>query len=303
MNFIQKAAEITNGLGRSIQNTVAAVSAVDTVSSAHPLDDPNEWARTPMYRPPSSVDIKKEQERINKISGVTLKGDPIYTLVWSGDRRYWDQFYTEWDALGRPRKEPERWPLVRYKALRDSNGKKIRDVFPPRWLILARIEKPQYEETWKRESWVYAPEIGTYKMIRPDTPPDVFYFWFATIASHSDHCCGLRRKESKMCYGRYAPPAAIHSVLRSQVKADRTAKHKAFEKVDLSTIMEMADEYTGYRYELHQLQASTEIFIENPLGLIGPAAMQAANIDTPAKARKLVSEFLDREIQQAAKKV
>lgn len=267
-----------------------------------PMDDPDVWLEAPMYSPPSGVDIVAEQKWIDSLMGTTRNGESIYKLVWNGDRRYWYEFYMQWFSTGLPSSPLTRRPRIRYKALRDDNTRAlIRDVFPPRWLILTRIEPEQYAETWKQESWVYAPEIHCKKQIRPDDPPKVFWMWYATIAKHDDYCCATKAREYKKCFGSYRPPRYAGQLLAAQSKADRDSGMSPFSKVEPSWISEVEEEQNGYAQELADLQVEAEIFIENPMALLGIQASLKAGLDDPKKARQFVKDFYDRQIQEQSK--
>lgn len=292
---------LVDHLSRPLENSSVRKSD-EAIPSLHPLDDPAEWLRSPAYDAPKEIDIAREQAAIDRIYGTTRDNQSIMKLVWAGDREYWDQYFTEWNGLGQPTKEPERWPLIRYGTIRDEFNRPVRHTFPPRWLILTRIEKEQYAATWGVESWVRAPEINGFKLVRPPEPPPVFWMWFATVAYHSGHCCGTARKNRKHCYGKYAPPSHIHETLGIQAKADRQSGHRPFEAVTFDTIGDILNDNNGYRAELNELKASTDIFVENPMALIGILGGQKAGIDTPKKARQIVSDFVKRQAERLAKK-
>lgn len=274
---------------------------VREIQLTRPIDDPNMWARTAMYDAPAAVDVERCQKEIDAIYGTTRGGEPIMKLVWNGDRRYWHELFMSWDATGKPNAPVVKRPRVRFKALRDKNDKLIRDVFPPRWLILVRLEPEQYPN-YAMESWIWDPAARRAKCMRPDTPPSVYWLWFATIAKHNDHCCSTARKHQYKCYGEYAPPQFIYDFLGSQKRADEAAglKFNPFEAIDQSMISELEAGCNGYEYEIQQLAIEHEIYVENPMALIGPAAAIRAGIDTPAKARQVVDEFYDRKKQEAA---
>lgn len=274
------------------------------IRSIHPRDDPNEWARLPYYDPPADVDIQRCQREIDGIYGTTKErgGETsIMKLVWNGDRRYWHELYMSWHADGKPNAPVVKRPRVRFKAQRDAKGKLIRDVFPPRWLILIRLEAEQYPN-YAMESWIWDPAARTNKCMRPDTPPPVYWLWFATIARHNDHCCVTRAKLNYKCYGEYAPPSYIYDFIGEQKKADLAAGRRIgpFDKIDGAMISQIEANCNGYEYEIRQLEMEREIYMEAPMALIGPAAAIKAGIDTPKKARAAVDEFYKRKIQEAA---
>jgi hypothetical protein len=262
------------------------------------MDDPDVWLEHPMHSPPADIDIAREQEAIDRIYGTAREGASIMKLVWSGDKSFWHEFHNTWDGYGKPL-STERYPQIRYKVLRDEvTGEKVRDVFPPRWLIMCRLEPEQYEKSWVKEAMVYDSSIKCHKPIRPLEIPPVFWLWWSTIARHSDYCCGTKRKENKKCFGEYAPPAQIHQVLFDQKEALKNEPSRnPYAAVDAAEAFDTADFQTGYKYELIDTLAAKRIYMENPFGLIGVAAAQKANISTFKQAQSVVREYFDRKIQ------
>jgi hypothetical protein len=276
---------------------------VSKAALLHALDDPEVWRSEPAYAPPADIDIKAEQKWIDDMMGTTRNGESIYKLVWNGDQRFWYEFYMQWNVLGKPTAPLVQRPRVRYKILRDpKTGQILRDVFPPRWLILTRLEPEQYADTWKQESFVWAPEINTYKQIRPDEPPKVFWLWYATIATHNGFCCTEKRANQELCYGMYAPPRALYDVLGGQKRADDAAGvRNVFQKIDSSFIGEIEDENTGYKLEIAELEVEKAIFMENPMALLGVHAAMKASIDDHKTAERIVKDYYDRQIQERSK--
>lgn len=74
-----------------------------------------------------------------------------------------------------------------------------------------------------------------------------------------------------------------------------------FSKVEPSWISEVEEEQNGYAQELADLQVEAEIFIENPMALLGIQASLKAGLDDPKKARQFVKDFYDRQIQEQSK--
>lgn len=268
-----------------------ANAVISSHSVLSPYDNPDVWRRSAAYDPPSNVDIEREQAAINMIGGTTRNGEPIFKLVWNGDHRFWDGYYMRWTIAGQPIGDLKRRPRIRYKVLRDADGRVVRDSFPPRWLLLTRLEPEQFAKGWKNESWVYDASIGRKKMIRPDEPPKVFWLWFMTIAKHTDYCCAKAEKEQRICYGKYVPPSFAHSALAQQVKADeQQGKRNPFADISSQTITYLHDLNTGYRQEMAEMQAMKDIYIEHPYALLGLGAMQAIGDKGIQYARNLVKE-------------
>jgi hypothetical protein len=255
----------------------------------------------PMHEPPSDVDVAACQKTINEIFGTTADrghGTEIIKLVWSGDRRFWEGFFMEWYGNGKPCADLVLRPRYRYGQISDTNGKLIRDIFPPRWLLLARLEPEQYEATWWRESYFWDPGISARKQIRVDEPPPVFWLNHSIIAEHRNGCCARRRK----CFGEYASPQKMFEVLRQEKLAiDKEGARRPYEKVDADSITAVNDIANGYRHELRNLQAEAQVMVENPLALIGLAGMIAKD-PTHAAARQRVEDFYKRKEDELADK-
>lgn len=272
-----------------------------------PLDDKDVWRDFPAYSPPLDVDVEYWQKRINspQVAGTTRDGKPIIKLVWNGDKRYWHEFYTKWNTAGQPVGDPVRRPRLRYKILRDEHGAIVRDVFPPRWVLLARLEPEQYAASWAQESRVFSPDIGQFKLIRPDIPPPVYWMWYQTVAEHNTFCCVQAQKQMEKCYGKYAPPSEqmIHDLAEIMAAQRKQGlPHNPFGKVSMDFVRHTEEEFGGYRAELQKLQCEQEIYIENPLALLGIAASIKADVSYK-KARQIVKEFYDRQLQEAARKI
>jgi hypothetical protein len=275
--------------------TVKAVSNDRPIHFVHPLNDPNAWFNNPMFQPPVDVNVVQVQKQIDSMMGTTRNNESIYKLVWNGDRQYWHQLFMQWDVLGRPIGEPFRRPLIRHKVVRDEMRRPIGDVFPPRWLILTRLEPEQYAANWSKESFIWAPEIQGYKQIRPNEVPPVFWMWYATIAKHDEFCCGIAERDQRKCFGEYVPPQYIFDILGAQKLADDAAGTRPV--FDSAIRREIDEGNNGYLSELESLEIERQIFLENPHALIGAAAGEKAGV-TDAQARQIVKDFYDREAQE-----
>jgi hypothetical protein len=293
----------TNTLSANAVSVATPKSAAsDTATQIHPLDDQQIWLNEPMFAHPAHVDIKRAQADIDAIIGVTRDNQPIMKLVWNGDRNYWLEYFMEWNSIGQPTAPAFKRPLVRYKAFRDINKKLVRDVFPPRWLILARIEREQYFDVWKDDSYFFAPEINGFKQIRPDVPPKDFYLWFATIAKHNDYCCETAEHKGNRCYGQYADPSFFLPYLGEQKRAiEKTgAKNNPFAELDADDFRYIQDENTGYNEEIAQLEIDAQIYMENPYALLGLIPSLKAEV-SGKQAEQIVRDYFDKELNETSK--
>lgn len=268
----------------------------------HPLNDPEQWALEPAYYPPSDINVAQCQKEIDQIYGTTRDGQPIMKLVWSGDRSFWHEVFMQWNGLGKPSAPPVRRPRLRYKTIRDDLGRLVRDVFPPRWLILTRLEPEQYADSYAAESYFFDPGIRCMKQIRPDEVPEVYWLWFMTVADHNGHCCTVARNNRELCYGKYAAPQHVYEILGRQREADAKANiHSPFEKVSGQFIQQIENRHNNYFYEIAKLKAEAEIYIENPLALIGTQVAYAKDL-SHKQAQQMVKDYYEKQIAEATEK-
>ncbi len=289
-----------------IPTTGGGIKPPPQIFTLSPRDNPDVWLSNPAYKAPSDVDVERCQREIDSMTGTARGNESIIKLVWNGDRRYWLDRMADWESDTFIKR-----PHVRYKALR-KDGKLVRDVFPARWLLLARLEPEQYPN-YEAESYVmvkrtmrdaegreYTDHVR--KCIRPPEPPKVYWLWFAMIAEHNDYCCTIAQNNDENCFGKYAPPQAGYPLIKQQMEAEAAlnVKRSPYASLDGSAISAIEAQMNGYENELKKMEIESNLFLENPLALLGPRAMMAAGIDTPKKAQAAVKEFFDRKIQETA---
>lgn len=202
------------------------------------LNEPNEWLRHAMTEPPvPPSELERIQREADSIMGLTRDGKSIVKIVWNGDKRYWKRIYRQWDSSGSPIGIPASRPILLYKTVYDVHGKILRDAFPPRYLILTRIEPEQYHDEWKASGLVFHPQYKKYIRLRPSEPPKDWYLWFATVADHDNWCCGQASENDVMCFGKYAHPAKALQTLREIRKGIEEAGTRShpFEKASVAT--------------------------------------------------------------------
>ena len=292
------------------------------IQTVHPFDDEDVWFQYPAFRAPMDVNLAREQSMIDSIIGTTRGNQPIIKVVWTGDRDYWKEFFLSWDSAGKPNTAPVKRPLVRLGTLRDEKGNFVRDIFPARWLLLARVEPEQYAATYKESCYMHAPEIGYdieikdatgnvigvkrvpgLKQIQPDTPPPVMWLWFATVARHTDFCCATAAKNKKKCFGEYAPPSYFLKNLGEQKLACERAgfkSHNPFEQIDAATIRLAENENTGYLEDINRLKVKQQIYMDNPMALLGTIPTMNGDFDG-ARGKQIVKDYFDRKIEEKEK--
>ncbi len=134
------------------------------------LNDARAWSSPAFSAPLSKEQTAEVQLEIDSIIGTTRGNRSIAKLVWNGDVDHWKTVATDWNSANEVTGWKKR-PIVLYRSVYGPNRKLIRDEFPPRWLILTRIEPEQYHDSWKRDARIFDPTRGALIQIKPDEPP------------------------------------------------------------------------------------------------------------------------------------
>jgi hypothetical protein len=181
------------------------------------LNNPFDWIKEGAFMSPlSEAEELIVQQAIDGIIGVTRDNKSICKLVWNGDVRYWKQFYDDWDEYGNIRGELQRRPWVLFRSIFDGTTDEfIRDSFPPRYLLLTRLEPEQYADTWVETAYIWCPERKRNVQVRPTALPDDYYLWFRTISEHHTGCCQVAAGRDMDCFGHYAHPGSCLEELRT----------------------------------------------------------------------------------------
>lgn len=175
-----------------------------------PLNDPDVWLKAPAYEGPlSDESLAQVQREVDAILGVTQDGKSIAKIVWNGDKRYWKEFFDDWDVYGHPIGGLKKRPWVLYKTIVNDNGDFVRDAFVPRYIVLTRLEPEQYAATWAKTSRFYCPERKRWVAYKPEQPPAEMFLWFKTISNHRLRCCQVAAGNDVDCHGYYVSPRAF----------------------------------------------------------------------------------------------
>lgn len=263
------------------------------------LNDPRAWLDYPAFEPPLSMSqICDIQLDIDAIIGTTRENQSIAKLVWNGDINFWKSFHNKWDQEGKPVGDLFRRPRVLYKSIKDPKGAFVRDSFPPRWLLLTRIEPEQYVSTWKNDSLIFCRTRQKFIQFQPVTPPPVYYVWFMTIAEHGV-CCQEAAKYGAICYGKYAHPRACLATLRATRKgmeADGIFESHPFDSPDRVTRRLREGGLNNYvEQAVNEFQATVDRTIdESPLAMIDPYT--GAHIETEKQAKEILREESKRAV-------
>ena len=175
-------------------------------------DDILEWLKGDIPCPWTQAQIDAFQRRLDSAFGA----ENAIVLAWSGDRKYWDEFYTDWHVNGTPKGRPEKKPLLLFKQIPVSETDYV-FISAPRFLLLETLHPSQLEASWEDSSFVDAPDSLTgKKRIRTEKPPPAFYQVLKTIAVHEKPfasgqgrpCCERAwNADRSICYGKYRPPS------------------------------------------------------------------------------------------------
>ncbi len=179
---------------------------------------------------PSSVDVFKYQQKIDRITG-TRDGRSLIKLAWAPEELRWRPRACSWEQP--PTQSDYSFPI--FIAYHDEDGN---EVAAPRWVLLQRIEPEQYARTWeatrysinaKRHAFAKDP-LGDYLLDRFGNPvlieetgddrlwdwsgpcPTERYVELRAVCAHDGLCCPCLGDECQCgpeyfhCWGRYREP-------------------------------------------------------------------------------------------------
>lgn len=264
----------------------------------HPLDDLANWGKDFTFTPPlSKADIALWQGRFDRAFGLNRNGKSCFKLVWSGDRRYWHRYAYDWDAYGKGIKWEER-PRILWKKVDVGNGDYV-DLFPPRWLILMRIEPEQYADQWKKESWVWDQNRKQNKQIRDDEVPKVFWQTFEVIGEHDEYCCEVFKGE---CFGVFRNPNDSDLNKLNALKREFEARDQSpYEALNAKTEAEIARFTRDYfRQQYQKMPASSEIVVEHANEFMRPLLAFTGDKLSDREQKEIVKNALDRHYTEKA---
>lgn len=285
-----------------------ATNAIPLVPALSPLDDPRVWQRSQAFEAPLSPEqVENVQKDIDAICGTTRDNKSIIKLVWNGDVRFWKELHDTWDSQGQPVGDTYKRPQVLHKSVYDDNDIWQFDAFPPRWLLLTRIEPEQYASTWRRESLFFHPDLKKFVQLLPSEVPSERYVWYMTIATHAFGCCQRAAAEDRNCVGRYVHPRhcleELRRARRSLEEAGQWESHPFDSPADIGTRRER--EVGNHNY----IESSLKKFRESRAQAIDMAPLATATatefIRTPeiAALRKQLIERSKRDEENLAKRL
>ena len=282
-------------------------------TTALSLDNPQAWLRYQAFEPPISWDeIAQVQKEIDAVIGTTRENQSIAKLVWNGDVRFWKEFHDRWNINGQPIGDTYKRPHVLYQSVYNSHDIWQFDAFPPRFLILTRLEPEQYADTWRVESMIWHPDIQKMVQILPAECPPVRHMWFMTIGHHVAGCCQRAAAEEHNCYGKYVHPRACLEELkriRASMEAEGIWESHPFDSpADVKTRLEREIGNHDYIAEaLHKFKEQRDRAIdETPLAVASPGEFlktpEIAALREQLKERsKYDADRLEQKLKQRSK--
>lgn len=303
----------------------------------NPYDDLEEWGHDWTFKPPMAKhEVDDFQRKIDNVFGTNRDGKSCFKLVWNGDQRYWWKYAYDWNSFGDGIKWELR-PRILWKKVDLGNGDYV-DLFPPRWLLLGRIEPEQYAETWKEESWIFDPARGpmiretkcancrsvldftlvrceacgldidmatTYrheggrKQIREDAPPSVFWDTLEVIGDHDAFCCEAFEGE---CFGTFRNPGDKElDMLRQRRREFEKRGQSPYEMLSKGTEAKIASFCRDYyRKQYEKMPASVDLVIEHADEYLKPLMQFTGNNLSVREQREIVKGALDRHYTEKA---
>ncbi len=276
----------------------------------NPLNVPKAWITSPPFAAPvSDEELAAVQRDVDSIVGLTRGNKSIAKIVWNGDRRYWSEYFDEWNDLGRPTAPPKRKPHVLYKMVIDEHDRSLREIFVPRFILLTRLEPEQIAPFWTRDSKRYCSERRVHVQVRPEQVPADEYLWQYTVAEHSGFCCRAAGAAGEVCYGLYAHPRAVIPYLEERRKGLELAGIRQvdpFKVPDRDLIRYARASNSNYDdHAVRQFAAMTrETAAESPLVMVPDAMIEDPSVsrqkilDAAREEGERAIEAFERKIQQ-----
>lgn len=229
---------------------------------AEDYNDPREWFRT--INPPL-FNRAKIQKRIDKIVGLSERGQSIILLRWA-----WESSYEMYGQLKQ-----------RYNFLTlEKEGQTI-EFSVPRWVIEQRIEPEQFRPSWDATRYTLDPStvVTDTSTARYDLNGDLVYAgdviyagdkldkgpcpreWFQNlwvIAEHDAQCCAKAKEMGRSCWGYYRHPSEwdINEVRRIHHAKlnDPNYNQSPFEELTAETLEQSAKSEFEYKEKVHAEQ-------------------------------------------------
>lgn len=270
-------------------------------------DDIEKWVEGGFEQPPwPPATIEDFQKRIDSAWG----GRGCIELVWSGDRSYGDQFYTDWHYNGQPKGKLEQKPVLLFGEFPISETDYVY-VVPPRWLLMEVVHGSQLEAGWEDSAWVADETMfGGKKRIRAEKPPEFFYVTWRTIARHEggtndwslkNPCCArLWYGKKKLCYGSYREPdesdlAFVKGTQDNMAREGVSQRNDTGRDAKTLLHASLATKHFMKRAEQQRASAAKDFMLANVPLLCGDILKSRGSTMSVAEMERIVAEGLDEQ--------
>lgn len=245
-----------------------------------PLDNFSDWIGQRWETAPlTAQQVADFQRKLDSAFGA----ENAIILAWSGDERYWDEFYEDWKRVGNvdfPKGKLRKKPIALWAEL-PVNDYDVFCIFPPRFLLVERLDRSQYEEGWEAASWIEVE--GIKRRIRSETPPESMYKVLRTIAEHEQTqligeyppCCRYWNEGfQRICYGKYRPPSDLDLAyvrgIRDNMDRDGVAQRNDTERS--KQLIENAAQSTRHYMKtaaMARTRSVNEMILADPMAYVG----------------------------------
>lgn len=272
------------------------------------FDDPIAWLQGIPSTPPWPKDkIKDFQKRIDSAFGA----ENAIVLVWSGDRSYGDEFYTDWFSNGQPKGKPERKPVLLFSEHKVNDHDYVY-VTCPRWLLMEVNHGSQLEAGWEGSSWVSDSSFtGGKKRIRPEKPPEYFYTHLEILAEHEKPiltndippCCLRMLREKRICYGKYREPddRDIATVGEIRARMDRDGVAQRNDSARSEKLLRKASAQTRYfikRAEQQKAKGAMDLVLAHPEKFFRDIVLRKGGSMSARELERTVKGALEQQEQE-----
>ena len=275
----------------------------------HPFDDIEEWSKVDDFplAPETPEFVKAFQKQIDDVFGA----ERGIVLAWSGDKRYWEEFYTDWFSPGSAKPDSlEKKPLVLWHEFA-VNDFDYHYIYPPRWVLLERHDRQRYAPTWKDTCYV---EDGTFlgkrKQLRPLTPPAEYYTLWAVIGTHEKPfvigdeppCCVAAASVNTPCFGKYRPPCDLDLIAVGNLRKflDKEKAQRPDEAVNAHSLQRASAMTRHYIQQTQRQKAKVmrDFALMNPKIFLGENLEKRGITRSARELEEVINEAFDRSDEQ-----
>ena len=282
-----------------------------TASRLHEYDDPDNWIKGDFAAPPLSAEqIGEFQKRLDSVFGA----EKAIVLVWSGDRSYGDEFYTDWHFNGLPKGRPERKPVLLFGEV-PVNETDYCYITCPRWLLMEVNHGSQLEAGWEDSAWVTDPDMfGGKKRIRTAKPPKYFYAHLRVIAEHEQTtvigevppCCRRLWQKKRICYGKYRLPddtdiAFVRNIRTNMDARGITQRNDEARSAKIITDGNLATQHFIKRAEQQRATAVKEFMLASPDAFFGDIVQRKGGSMSARELDSTVRQALEQQEEERFK--